>query len=87
MSTRDRLLRPFRSATGVISKVASQRTVLGTIAAVIVLLTVLPLLFLLWTAVWSGFPGEFDATFTLANAVAVYLEGFFDVPELFINWC
>jgi len=85
MSTRDRLLRPFRSATGVISKVASQRTVLGTIAAVIVLLTVLPLLFLLWTAVWSGFPGEFDATFTLANAVAVYLEGFFDVPELFIN--
>lgn len=83
MSTRDRLLEPLRNAS--VPGELSRQAVLGTVALAVVLLTVVPLVFLLWTAAWSGFAGSFDASFTLQNFVAVYLEGFFDVPDLFLN--
>lgn len=85
MSTRDRLLKPLRAASETVSRELSKRVVLGSIALGVVVLTVIPLLFLAWTAVWSGFPGQFSASFTLRNLEVVYLEGFFDVPDLFFN--
>ena len=92
MSTRDRFSIEAISAALPVETVASalpdelsKRAVLGTVALAVTVLTVVPLAFLLWTAVWSGFPGEFDAAFTSQNVVAVYLEGFFDVGELFLN--
>ena len=63
----------------------AKRLVLGSVVSAIVLLTVVPLVFLLWTSVWSGFPGQFDASLTAENFLAVYTEGFFDVVELFSN--
>jgi len=61
---------------------ATRGVVLKSIVGVVVLLMLVPLLFLLWTSVWTGFPGQFDASFTLENVVAVYLEGAYDVPGL-----
>lgn len=62
-----------------------KRVILGSIAFSIVLLTLVPLVFLLWTSLWSGFPGQFGATFTLENFVAVYREGAYDVVGLFAS--
>ena len=64
---------------------ATRKTILGLVVVTVVALTVLPLVFLLWTSVWSGSPGQFDAHLTLANFVAVYVEGRYDVLELFAN--
>jgi iron(III) transport system permease protein len=65
--------------------VSTKTVILGTVIGTVVALTIVPLVFLLWTSVWSDFPGQLDATFTLENFVSVYLEGFFDVGELFLN--
>jgi len=86
MSTRDRL----RDAYGSVSEatpnvVTSRQLVLGSIILVVFVLTVVPLVFLLWTSVWSSFPGDVQASLTLENFRVVYLEGFFDVEELFFN--
>ena len=96
MSSRDRLAGTIRTAVERLRGVtleggpggrfrSTERLVLGAVVAAIAVLTVIPLLFLLWTSVWSGFPGEFAAQFTTGNFVAVYTEGFYDVPELFAN--
>jgi iron(III) transport system permease protein len=63
----------------------TKKVILGLVVSAVVALTVLPLAFLLWTSVWSGTPGQFDAHLTLANFVAVYLEGGYDVLGLFAN--
>ena len=63
----------------------SKRLVLGAIVGSLAVLTVVPLLFLLWTSLWSGFPGQLDAAFTLENFVSVYVERSYDVAELFGN--
>ncbi|MEF8885229.1 MAG: iron ABC transporter permease [Haloarculaceae archaeon] len=100
MSTTDRLLGRARETLGALTVAlgtatdavgvagrgrATKRVVLGTVVSAVVLLTLIPLVFLLWSSVWSGYPGQFDASVTLANFVAVYLEGFFDVGGLFAN--
>jgi iron(III) transport system permease protein len=96
MSTRDRLAGTIETAIESVRSVTvgrrlagreptAKRFVLGTIVAAIVVLTVVPLAFLLWTSVWSGFPGEFAAQFTGQNFLAVYTRGFFDVPTLLAN--
>jgi len=63
----------------------TRRIILGTIVVAVAALTVVPLAFLLWTSVWSGYPGEFNAQLTLENFRAVYLDGFFPVGKLFGN--
>lgn len=87
MSTRDRVYAVVRNATGKVpvAGYTTKQLVLGTIVATIFVLSVVPLGFLLWTSVWSGFPGQLDAFFTLDNFAAVYLEGFFDVSDLLLN--
>lgn len=62
-----------------------KRLVLGGIVLLVALLTVVPLVFLLWTSVWSGYPGEFAGELTLDNFAAVYLGDFFPIVELVIN--
>lgn len=62
-----------------------KQVVLGAVVLVVVAFTVVPLAFLLWTSVWSGYPGQFDAAVTLENLVAVYGEASYDVPKLFSN--
>ena len=61
---------------------SAKRIVLGSMAGIVVLLTVVPLAFLLWTSVWTGYPGQFAATFTLDNYLSVYVEGAYDVLGL-----
>lgn len=63
----------------------TKKVVLGLVVSTVVGLTVLPLFFLLWTSVWSGTPGQFDAHLTLANFVSVYIEGQYDAIALFTN--
>ncbi|MFW6435907.1 MAG: ABC transporter permease [Halovenus sp.] len=86
MSTRDRLRAAY---SGTLERapaaVTGQRLVLGTVILAVAVLTVVPLVFLLWTSVWSSFPGDLQASLTLENFEVVYLEGFFDVEELFLN--
>lgn len=67
------------------SRELSKRLVLGGIILVVALLMVVPLVFLLWTSVWSGYPGEFGAELTLENFAAVYLGDFFPIAELVVN--
>ncbi|MFB6110246.1 MAG: ABC transporter permease [Halodesulfurarchaeum sp.] len=62
-----------------------KRITLGTIAIAISGLTLVPLLFLAWTSVWTGYPGEAGASFTLQPYISVYLEGFFNVPMIFVH--
>ncbi len=52
---------------------AVRSLVLGAAVLVTFYLTVSPLVFLLWTSVWSSFPGDLDGTFTLSNFSA-YLQ-------------
>ena len=63
----------------------AERLVLGAIVLTVGLLTVVPLLFLVWTSVWSGYPGEFGADLTLENFEAVYLGDFFALRSLVVN--
>ena len=87
MSTRDRVRAAVRSVSEGLpaSRYSARPVVLGAVIATVFALTVVPLVFLLWTSVWSGFPGQLDAVFTLGNFEAVYLDGFFDVGDLFTN--
>lgn len=62
-----------------------RRITLGTAVLLVVFLTAIPLVFLLWTSVWSGFPGEFSANLTTENISAVYFGRSFDVVGLFFN--
>lgn len=62
-----------------------KRIVLGGAVATTTVLVLIPLVFLLWSSVWSGYPGDFSGAFTLENYVAVYLQGAFDVVGLFGN--
>jgi iron(III) transport system permease protein len=63
----------------------TKKTTLGAVVGTVVALTLVPLVFLLWTSVWSGSPGQFDADLTLDNFATVYLGGAFDVLSLFAN--
>lgn len=79
-----------RATLGVVRQFVAERDivkrgVLGAIVLALALLTLVPLVFLLWTSVWSGFPGELGASFTLSNFVNVYVELSYDVVELFSN--
>jgi iron(III) transport system permease protein len=93
MSTRDRLARTVAEAADTVGShaglsargVTSKQVVLGTVVAAVVVLTIIPVIFLLWTSVWSGYPGQFGAQFTAENFLAVYTRGFFDVGGLLAN--
>lgn len=89
MSTRDRFLGTVADVAETVGiergELTAKRAVLGSVVGCIALLTVIPLVFLLWTSVWSGYPGEFAADFTVRNFWVVYAQGFFDVGELFLN--
>ncbi|WP_436909108.1 ABC transporter permease subunit [Halosimplex marinum] len=63
----------------------ARRLVLGGFAVATVLLTLVPLVFLLWTSVWDGYPGQFSGSVTLGNFRAVYLENAFDIGALVGN--
>jgi len=63
----------------------ARRLVLGGVSLTIAGSVLVPLVFLLWTSVWSGYPGQLDATFTLDNFVTVYLGGAYDVLALLSN--
>ena len=58
---------------------------LGGAVVAITVLTVVPLVFLLWSSLWSAFPGDFSGSFTLENFELVYLERVYDVTGLFAN--
>lgn len=62
-----------------------KRLVLGGAAVSVAALTLVPLAFLLWSSLWSGYPGDFGGTFTLENYSAVYLRQVYDVTGLFAN--
>lgn len=63
----------------------ARRLVLGTAALSTAVFVLVPLVFLLWSSVWSGYPGELDASVTLQHYAAVYLRGAYDVAGLFAN--
>ena len=75
----------FRTLLGAALDRATRRVVLGVVTLLLTFLTVVPLLFLLWTSVWSGYPGEFAAELTVENFRAVYLGEYFAVWEIFLN--
>lgn len=87
MSTRKGILVAIKNVFSGVTpgEFTAKRVILGGIVVVVALLTLVPLLFLLWTSVWSGNPGELDAAFTIQNFVSVYLGDFFDVSDLFLN--
>jgi len=87
MSVRDEVAAALRGGVGGLAgnRFSAERLVLGTVVAGVAVLTLVPLVFLLWTSVWSGYPGEIGGSFTLAHFVDVYREGFFDVPTLLAN--
>ncbi|MFP4529836.1 MAG: ABC transporter permease [Halodesulfurarchaeum sp.] len=62
-----------------------KRVILGTAAVSTAVLVLIPLVFLLWSSVWSGYPGDFSGAFTLQHFVEVYLEGAYDAFGLFSN--
>lgn len=62
-----------------------KRTILGAAVASTAVLVLIPLVFLLWSSVWSGYPGDFSGAFTFEHYVAVYLQAAFDVVGLFSN--
>lgn len=51
---------------------SSKGLVLGGSIAIVAYLVLLPVVFLIWTSFWSGYPGQFGASFTVANYIAVY---------------
>jgi iron(III) transport system permease protein len=87
MSTRDRVSAALRDVLAIDpdSDITAKRLVLGSVVAAIAVLTILPLVFLLWTSVWSGAPGQIDAGFTLDNFAVVYFGDFFSVTDLLVN--
>ncbi|MEF8780909.1 MAG: ABC transporter permease subunit, partial [Haloferacaceae archaeon] len=62
-----------------------KRVALGSAAVSVAVLTLVPLVFLLWSSLWSGYPGDFGGTFTIENYAAVYLRQVYDVTGLFAN--
>jgi len=70
---------------GAESRISARQLVLGTVVCTVAVFTLVPLAFLLWTSVWSGYPGRLEGALTPAHFIAVYLEGFFDVGTLFVN--
>ena len=68
--------------TATVEHPATRGVVLKTIVGTVAVLTLVPLLFLLWTSVWTGYPGQFDAAFTLDNILAVYVQNAYNVPTL-----
>ncbi|WP_436925054.1 ABC transporter permease [Halosimplex amylolyticum] len=63
----------------------ARRVVLGSFAVATVLLTLIPLVFLLWTSLWDGYPGQFSGAVTVGNFLAVYVADAFDVTGLVTN--
>jgi iron(III) transport system permease protein len=59
--------------------------VLSAIVVTVVVLILLPLGFMLWTSLWSGYPGQFSGSVTVDHFVSVYLAGNYDVLGLFTN--
>ncbi|EMA62894.1 ABC transporter permease [Halorubrum lipolyticum] len=74
--------RLVRLWTSTVDHPRAKGVVLKTIVGTVAVLTLVPLLFLLWTSVWTGYPGQFDASFTLDNVLSVYIEGAYNVPTL-----
>lgn len=66
-------------------RIPVKQSVLGAVVLTVAVLTIVPLAFLLWTSVWSGFPGQLDGSITFEYFTSVYLDGFFDVGDLFLN--
>jgi len=62
-----------------------KRLVLGTAVTSTAILVLIPLVFLLWSSVWSGYPGDFSGALTLENYLSVYVQGAFDVVGLLSN--
>jgi len=89
MSSKQSLFEATRNGVkglfGVVLDRATKRVVLGVVTLLVTFLTVVPLLFLLWTSVWSGYPGEFAAELTVENFQSVYLGDFFPVWKIFRN--
>lgn len=50
-----------------------RKIILGVAVLVTFYITISPLVFLLWTSVWSSFPGDLEGSFTLENFTA-YLD-------------
>jgi len=61
MSTRDRFLGTVAAAAETLGiegrEIPTKAAVLGSVVVAVVVLTIIPLAFLLWTSVWSGYPG------------------------------
>jgi iron(III) transport system permease protein len=85
MSTPEGPIGTVKRALGGLTDYDSKWLVLMSIVLTVAVLVVVPLVFLLWTSVWSGFPGQSGAEFTLGNFRAVYTGDLFDVSELFLN--
>ncbi|WP_415383404.1 ABC transporter permease [Halosimplex sp. TS25] len=94
MSVRTRLTETARTARDSTVRVVSattgtdgltRRVALGGFAVATVLLTLVPLVFLLWTSLWDGYPGQFSGSFTVGNFLAVYVADAFDVTGLVTN--
>lgn len=62
-----------------------KRVILGAAVLSTAVLVLIPLVFLLWASVWSGYPGDFSGMFTMDHYVSVYLQGAYDVLGLFSN--
>ncbi len=72
-------------ASNPIGRDLEKRVILGAAVLSTAVLVLIPLVFLLWASVWSGYPGDFSGTFTIVHYVSVYLEGAYDVLGLFSN--
>jgi iron(III) transport system permease protein len=87
MSTQDGIRVAIRQAVDSVTArgLSAKRVVLGSIVLTVAVLTLVPLAFLVWTSLWAGYPGQLDGFVTFEHFRAVYLEGFFDIPDLFVN--
>jgi len=63
--------------------ITTERLFLGVGIGVVGFLVLSPVVFLVWTSLWSGWPGQFDASFTLQNYQAVYSS--IETYRLFLN--
>lgn len=78
---RDGWLRIFTADS--FPSITVKRLLLGLGVGVVAYLVLAPLLFLVWTSFWSGWPGQFDASLTLQNYQAVYSS--IETYRLFLN--
>ena len=62
-----------------------KRAILGAAVVSTAVLVLIPLVFLLWSSVWTGYPGDFSGAFTLEHYMSVYLQAAYDVLGLFSN--